>query len=92
MAEFKYDIIKELGTLAEPEKGYDTVVNVISWNDGPPKIDIRKWSKDRQKMGKGISITVDECYVLKEIFENNNLSKFENITKPVDELSDDIDM
>lgn len=91
--EFKYDIIKELATLAEPDKGYDTVVNVISWNGGKPKIDIRKWSKDREKMAKGISLSIDECYVLKELLNNINLSKFENATAPVDdELADEMEM
>jgi hypothetical protein len=35
-------------------------LNLISWNEGTPKYDIRDWAPDHSKMGKGIGLTKDE--------------------------------
>ena len=41
MAEFKYEIVKELGVISESAKGWTKELNLVSWNDKPPKYDIR---------------------------------------------------
>lgn len=35
-----------------------------SWNDGEPKYDVRQWSPDHSKMGKGISLSREEAQEL----------------------------
>lgn len=60
MAEFKYEIKEELGVISETGKGWARELNLISWNDGAPKYDIRDWAPDHVKMGKGMSLTKDE--------------------------------
>ncbi|ABO50757.1 conserved hypothetical protein [Desulforamulus reducens MI-1] len=67
MAEFKYEIIKTIGVLSEGSKGWQKELNLISWNDKPPKYDIREWSPDRQKMGKGVTLSEEEINVLKTL-------------------------
>ena len=52
MADIKYDIVKEFGVLSENAKGWRKEVNLISWNGGAPKYDIRDWAPDHEKMGK----------------------------------------
>lgn len=69
MAEFKYEIKEHYGVLSQTEKGWTTEVNLISWNDNPAKIDIRSWSPDHEKMGKGITLTESESKKLKLILE-----------------------
>ena len=39
---------------------YHTELNLISWYGKDPKVDIRGWSDDHEKMTKGISLTEDE--------------------------------
>lgn len=39
---------------------YHTELNVVSWFGKEPKLDIRGWSDDHEKMTKGISLTEDE--------------------------------
>lgn len=39
---------------------YHTELNIISWYGKEPKLDIRGWSDDHEKMTKGISLTEDE--------------------------------
>ena len=63
----KYDIVKELGVLSENAKGWRKEVNLISWNGGAPKYDIRDWAPDHEKMGKGTTLSEEEMKILKEI-------------------------
>ena len=67
MADIKYDIIKEIGVLSENAKGWRKELNLISWNGGAAKYDIRDWAPDHEKMGKGTTLTEEEMENLKEI-------------------------
>ncbi len=60
MAEFKYEIQENIGVLSESANGWSRELNLISWNEGTPKYDIRDWAPDHSKMGKGIGLTKDE--------------------------------
>ena len=64
MADFKYEIIEELGVLSESAKGWTKELNRISWNGGAPKLDVRDWAPEHEKMGKGITINSDEAQEL----------------------------
>ncbi|QHQ63335.1 hypothetical protein Ana3638_23275 [Anaerocolumna sedimenticola] len=67
MPDIKYDIIKEIGVLSENSKGWRKELNLISWNGGEPKYDLRDWAPGHEKMGKGTTMTQDEMIKLKEI-------------------------
>lgn len=69
MADIKFEIIETLGIISTSPKGWTKEVNLIRWNDKPAKIDIRDWSPDHEKMGKGITLTDEEAQALKEILE-----------------------
>lgn len=72
MSEIKYEIIKTIGVLSKSASGWMKEVNLISWNDREPKYDIRDWSADHSKMGKGVTLSKEELSALKEL-----LNKFE---------------
>lgn len=67
MADIKYDIVDEIGVLSENSKGWRKELNKISWNGATPKYDIRDWSPDHEKMGKGVTLTEEEAAKLKEL-------------------------
>ncbi len=67
MAEFKYEIKEELGVVSEGSRGWTRELNLISWNEGNPKYDIRDWAPDHEKMGKGISLTKEELESLYDL-------------------------
>ncbi|SER43196.1 hypothetical protein SAMN04487944_10499 [Gracilibacillus ureilyticus] len=71
MAGIKYEIVEHIATLSESEKGWKKEVNLVSWNDREPKYDIRDWSPDHEKMGKGVTLTLEEWQTLKKFFLNN---------------------
>lgn len=69
MAEFKFEIKEKIGVLSESSKGWKKELNLVSWNGGAPKYDIREWSPDHEKMGKGITLNSDEVAKLKDILD-----------------------
>ena len=60
MAEIRYEIIRHIGNLSESSRGWTKELNIISWNGGVPKLDIRDWAPEHEKMGKGITLTEEE--------------------------------
>ncbi len=69
MAELKYEIVRNIGVLSENAKGWTKELNLVSWNDREPKYDIREWSPEHDKMGKGVTLSEDEFLELKTIIE-----------------------
>jgi len=69
MADIKHEILETLGIISTSPKGWTKEVNLIRWNDKPAKIDIRDWSPDHEKMGKGITLTDEEAARLAEILQ-----------------------
>ncbi|MEN8908155.1 MAG: PC4/YdbC family ssDNA-binding protein [Clostridiales bacterium] len=70
MAEIKFEIIKKIGIIGENARGWNKELNLISWNGREPKYDLRDWSPEHEKMGKGITLTNDELKSLKELLND----------------------
>lgn len=68
--ELKFEIINSVGIISKQSSGWQKELNRISWNGGEPKYDLRDWSPDHKKMGKGITLTEEELRTLKEIIDN----------------------
>ena len=73
MSEIKYEIIKNIGVLSKSASGWAKEVNLISWNDRDAKYDIREWSANHEKMGKGVTLSKEELLALKELMNNIEL-------------------
>ena len=81
MSEIKYEIINKIGVLSKPvlsrvegsASGWAKELNLISWNDREPKYDLRDWSADHEKMGKGITLSTEELSALKELLNQIEL-------------------
>ncbi len=73
IAEIKYEIVKELGIISEKSGGWTKQLNLISWNGEPPKYDIRDWGPNRQRMGKGVTLTAAELQTLTELLDEIEL-------------------
>lgn len=70
MADIKYDILEEIGVLSENSKGWRKELNMVSWNGAAPKYDLRDWSPEHEKMGKGVTLTEEEVEKLKGILNS----------------------
>ena len=56
-------------------------VNIVSWNGGLPKIDIRDWDRDHERMSKGITLTESEAREVMEILQKHFAGKGEKNEK-----------
>lgn len=68
--DFSFEITERFGVLSEAKSGWTTELNKVSWGGRPAKFDIRSWSPDHEKMGKGITLTEEELAALKKIMDN----------------------
>ena len=64
MKDIQYEIVKEITVLSASDSGYTKEINLISWNGREPKYDISSFSPNREKCGKGITLTADEAVAL----------------------------
>lgn len=74
MAEdFSFEITENIGTVSEGKGGWNLELNKVSWGGRPAKYDLRSWSPDHQKMGKGVTLTTEDLNSLKNLLMNINL-------------------
>ena len=73
MAGIKYEIVKELGKISETKSGWTKELNLASWNDREAKYDLRDWSPEHKKMGKGITLSVEELKALRDLLNNMDI-------------------
>jgi len=73
MADIKYEIKENLGTISESSKGWVKELNLISWNEKEAKYDIRDWDSEHKKMGKGITLSNEELIKLRDILNSMEL-------------------
>jgi hypothetical protein len=67
MADIKYEIVKKIGVISKSSSGWAKELNLVSWNDREAKYDLRDWSADGSKMGKGVTLTREELLALREL-------------------------
>ena len=62
-----YDIKKKLGVISKARNGWTKEINLVAWNGGEPRYELRSWSPDHTRMGKGIAFNREELGHLREI-------------------------
>ncbi|MBP5174727.1 MAG: YdbC family protein [Treponema sp.] len=72
MDDFKFSIVESFGVLSESKAGWTMELNKVSWSDRPAKFDLRTWSPDHEKMGKGVTLSEEEIVKLRDLL--NKLS------------------
>lgn len=73
MSDIKFEINESIGILSEGSKGWQKEINLVSWNDRQPKVDIRDWAPEHEKMGKGVTLNKEELKNLKELLDGIDL-------------------
>ena len=67
-SDIKYEIINELGKIPSSTNKH-LELNRISWNGNVPKYDIRRWSANRDVLGRGITLNEEELIALYELLK-----------------------
>ena len=69
--EITCQIIEHLDVITSNDQGWTKELNIISWNDMAPKYDIRDWSPDHSKMGRGITLYASEMEAVVDAYVKN---------------------
>ena len=77
MSDLKFEIRKNLGIIGEGTKGWKKEVNIISWNDRKPKLDIRDWDENHEKMGKGVTLSRSEVEEFMKLLDTTDIQDLE---------------
>lgn len=78
MSDFKYEIVKKIGVIGESITGWKKEVNIIRWNERKPKLDIRDWDENHERMGRGITLNREEAENLKELLTQMDMADIES--------------
>lgn len=72
------DIVKKLGVIGDNDKDFNLELRYISWNNRPPKYDLRGWKKNEdgtEMCGKGVTLTKEELIKLGEMINSINFDE-----------------
>ena len=59
-----FEIVEHNGVIDEisnRDEKWTKEVNVVAWNGGKPKIDVRAWNSSHDRMSRGITLTEDQA-------------------------------
>ena len=73
--EISLEILEHIAVLKENPNGWKKEVNIIRWNDGAPKVDIRDWNPTHDRMTKGITLTEKEANSFAKAFSQRMREK-----------------
>ena len=62
--QFQFEIVQNIAVLSTERSGWTKEINLVSYNDAPPKFDIRSWDPNHEKMGKGVTLSHEEMETL----------------------------
>lgn len=51
-----FEIVEHIGVIKENPTGWKMELNVVAWNGGTPRFDIREWSPDHEHMSRGLTL------------------------------------
>lgn len=59
--EVRFDLMEHIGVLGTKENGWTKEVNIVAWNGGAAKVDVRDWDPDHERMSRGITLYEEEA-------------------------------
>lgn len=58
---FTSEIVRHIAVLGQSAGSWNKELNLVSWNGREPKLDVRVWSPDHEKCGRGTTLTYEEA-------------------------------
>ena len=67
-----FEIKEHIGVIASNDSGWNKELNIVSWNGGTPKYDVRDWDPDHERMSKGITLLDRDMRTLVNLYIARN--------------------
>ena len=65
--EVTFEIVEEIGVIATHSTGWKKELNLVSWNGGQAKYDIRDWDLGHSRMSRGVTLKEQEMRQIVEL-------------------------
>ena len=72
---FSFEIVEHIAVLSTNKNGWTKEVNIVAWNGGMPKVDIREWNPEHDRMSRGITLTEQEAAEFTKAFIHRRMEK-----------------
>lgn len=59
--EINCNITREIAVLSSNHNGWQLELNEVAWNDGAPKLELRRWAPNHEKSNRGVTLTSEEA-------------------------------
>ncbi len=86
--EVTFEIVEELGVISTQNTGWKKELNLVRWNSGPEKYDIREWDPHHERMSRGITLKEDEMRRVLDIMKKRRKNSFYDSDKHVAEAAE----
>ena len=71
--EVRFNIVEHIGVISTHSTGWNKELNLVSWNGGQPKYDIRDWDMDHEHMSRGVTLHEKEMRQIFELMKNRRM-------------------
>lgn len=68
-----FEIKEKIGVIKTESTGWKKELNLVSWNGGQTKLDIRSWSPDHTRMTRGMTLSAEETESLTKLLQENKI-------------------
>lgn len=68
-----FEIVEHIGDLKTFPNGWTKELNVVRWNNGDPKYDIRDWDENHDRMTRGVTLRPDEMKKVTALLQNREI-------------------
>lgn len=82
-----FDILEEIGVISTQETGWTKELNLVRWNGGLAKYDIRDWDPSHERMSRGITLKEDEMRRILTLMKRRRTSSRTRKEDPIDDAS-----
>ena len=59
--EVSFELMEHIGVIGNKDNGWTKEVNIVAWNGGSSKVDVRDWDPKHERMSRGITLFEDEA-------------------------------
>lgn len=71
--EVRFDIVEHIGILSTHSTGWNKELNLVSWNGGQPKYDIRDWDLGHEHMSRGVTLHEKEMRQMFDLMKKRRM-------------------
>ena len=89
-SEVTFEIIEEIGIISTQDTGWTKEINLVSWNGGAAKYDIREWDPSHERMSRGITLKEDEMRRILDLMKRRRSRARNRVRSGPDDVARDI--